>query len=149
MVLLVGQEDYDRLRPLSYPNTDVFLLCFSVVSPSSLQNVHDKWLPELEHHCPNVPVILVGTQSDLRANPRALNRLEQYKLKPIEQEEGERAARKIGAVKYVECSALTQQGLQDLFKEAILVAIDPQTALAGVRRRKKVKGQSSKKCALI
>lgn len=37
-----GQEDYDRLRPLSYPQTDVFLVCFSVVSPSSFENVREK-----------------------------------------------------------------------------------------------------------
>jgi small GTP-binding protein len=37
-----GQEDYDRLRPLSYPQTDVFLVCFSVVSPSSFENVKEK-----------------------------------------------------------------------------------------------------------
>ena len=37
-----GQEDYDRLRPLSYPQTDVFLVCFSVVSPSSYENVKEK-----------------------------------------------------------------------------------------------------------
>lgn len=40
--LLPGQEDYDRLRPLSYPQTDVFLVCFSVVSPSSFENVKEK-----------------------------------------------------------------------------------------------------------
>jgi len=37
-----GQEDYDRLRPLSYPQTDVFLVCFGVVSPSSFENVKEK-----------------------------------------------------------------------------------------------------------
>ena len=45
-----GQEDYDRLRPLSYPETDVFLVCFSVVSPSSFENVKEKWYPEIKHH---------------------------------------------------------------------------------------------------
>ena len=43
-----GQEDYDRLRPLSYPQTDVFLCCFAVVSPDSYNNVKDKWIPEVE-----------------------------------------------------------------------------------------------------
>lgn len=38
----VGQEDYDRLRPLSYPQTDVFLICFSLVSPPSFENVKTK-----------------------------------------------------------------------------------------------------------
>lgn len=55
-----GQEDYDRLRPLSYPQTDVFLICYSVVSPSSFDNVTSKWYPELKHHCPDAPIILVG-----------------------------------------------------------------------------------------
>ena len=58
-----GQEDYDRLRPLSYPQTDVFLVCFSVVNPSSYENVKEKWVPEILHHCQKTPFLLVGTQS--------------------------------------------------------------------------------------
>ena len=61
-----GQEDFDRIRHLSYPNSDVFLLAFSLVSPTSLENVESKWYPELQHHGPNVPIILVGTKLDLR-----------------------------------------------------------------------------------
>ena len=57
-----GQEDYDRLRPLSYPQTDVFLICFSVVSPSSFENVTSKWCPEIKHHCPDAPILLIGKQ---------------------------------------------------------------------------------------
>ena len=57
-----GQEDYDRLRPLSYPQTDVFLVCYSVVSPSSFENVKEKWVPEITHHCQRTPFLLVGTQ---------------------------------------------------------------------------------------
>lgn len=54
-----GQEDYDRLRPLSYPQTDVFLVCFSVTSPASFENVKEKWFPEVHHHCPGVPCLIV------------------------------------------------------------------------------------------
>ena len=61
-----GQEDYDRLRPLSYPDTDVILICFSIDSPDSFRNITDKWVPEVNHHCPNVPIILVGNKMDLR-----------------------------------------------------------------------------------
>merc|ERR1719187_2647882 len=63
-----GQEDYDRLRPLSYPQTDVFLVCLSVVSPSSFENVREKWVPEITHHCPKTPFLIVGTQIDLSPN---------------------------------------------------------------------------------
>ena len=61
-----GQEDFDRLRPLSYPGTDLVLICFSVVMPSSLENVEEKWLPEVKHYCPDAPLMLIGTQIDLR-----------------------------------------------------------------------------------
>ena len=54
-----GQEDYDRLRPLSYPQTDVFLVCFSVVSRSSFANLETKWVPEIAHHCPGTPFVYV------------------------------------------------------------------------------------------
>lgn len=61
-----GQEDYDRLRPLSYPDTDVILMCFSIDSPDSLENILEKWHPEVKHFCPNVPIVLVANKKDLR-----------------------------------------------------------------------------------
>src|ERR1041384_3270311 len=84
-----GQEDYDRLRPLSYPQTDVFLVCFSVVAPASFENVKEKvgfmfiflifdfffqWVPEIAHHCSKTPFLLVGTQVDLRDDPLMLEK---------------------------------------------------------------------------
>ncbi|KAH3873838.1 hypothetical protein DPMN_037078 [Dreissena polymorpha] len=75
-----GQEDYDRLRPLSYPNTDVFLICFSLVMPSSFENVQAKGLA---------------------------------------------LAKKVNAVKYLECSALTKTGLNTVFDEAIRAVLNP------------------------
>lgn len=61
-----GQLDYDSVRPMSYPQTDVFLMCFSVVDPDSLQNVRAKWCPELHRFSTSIPIILVGTKIDLR-----------------------------------------------------------------------------------
>jgi Ras-related C3 botulinum toxin substrate 1 len=107
-----GQEDYDRLRPLSYPQTDVFLVCFSIVNPSSFENVRAKWYPEVSHHCPNTPLILVGTKLDLREDPETLTKLEAKRQAPITYEQGMQMAKEIGAVKYMECSALTQKGLK-------------------------------------
>lgn len=64
--MLVGQEDYDRLRPLSYPDSNVILICFALDKPESLNNVQRKWIYELEQYCPQVPRILVGCKQDLR-----------------------------------------------------------------------------------
>ncbi|GKT53357.1 Ras family protein [Colletotrichum tofieldiae] len=112
-----GQEDYDRLRPLSYPQTDVFLVCFSVTSPASFENVREKWFPEVHHHCPGVPCLIVGTQVDLREDPSVREKLSKQKMSPVRKEDGERMAKDLGAVKYVECSALTQYKLKDVFDE--------------------------------
>ncbi|TVY31411.1 Cell division control protein-like protein [Lachnellula occidentalis] len=112
-----GQEDYDRLRPLSYPQTDVFLVCFSVTSPASFENVREKWFPEVHHHCPGVPCLIVGTQTDLRDDPSVRDKLGKQKMTPVRKEDGERMAKELGAVKYVECSALTQYKLKDVFDE--------------------------------
>ncbi|KAM6555078.1 hypothetical protein CsatB_015840 [Cannabis sativa] len=61
-----GQEGYNSLRPLSYHGTDVFILAFSLISKASYENVSKKWIPELKHFAPGVPIILVGTKLDLR-----------------------------------------------------------------------------------
>ncbi|KAG5266489.1 hypothetical protein AALO_G00232670 [Alosa alosa] len=74
-----GQDEFDKLRSFCYTNADVFLLCFSVVAPSSFQNVTEKWVPEIRRHCPRSPVILVGTQSDLREDVKVLIELAKYK----------------------------------------------------------------------
>lgn len=115
-----GQEDYDRLRPLSYPQTDVFLVCFSVTSPASFENVREKWLPEVRHHCPGVPCLIVGTQTDLRDDPSVRDKLSKQKMQPVQKSDGERMAKELGAVKYVECSALTQYKLKEVFDEVCL-----------------------------
>jgi small GTP-binding protein len=120
-----GQEDYDRLRPLSYPQTDVFLVCFSLVSPSSFENVRTKWLPEITHHAPGVPFILVGTKLDLREDPATLKKLSANNRYPITYAMGHQLAKELHAVKYLECSALTQKGLKTVFDEAIRTVLYP------------------------
>jgi cell division control protein 42 len=120
---VTGQEEYDRLRPLSYPLTDVFVVCFNVASPASFENVKEKWFPELHHHCPGVPRLIVGTQIDLREDPHTIDRLEQQQQRrPVSIEEGERLAHELGAFKYVECSALAMKGVDNVFDEVSLPA---------------------------
>ena len=118
-----GQEDYDRLRPLSYPDTDVILLCFSVDTPDSLLNAVDKWKPEMSHFCPGIPFVLVGNKKDLRDDEEVKLLLERYNQKPVTFEEGEEVAKKIGAVCYIESSAKTREGVREVFEAATLAAL--------------------------
>jgi small GTP-binding protein len=121
-----GQEDYDRLRPLSYPQTDVFLVCFSVIATSSFDNVKAKWIPEIQHHAPGVPLVLVGTKSDLRDDQEQISQLQAKGLIMVTKGAAEQMANEIGAAKYLECSALTQEGLKAVFDEAIRAALQPK-----------------------
>ena len=123
-----GQEDYDRLRPLSYPQTDVFLLCFAVNTPTSFDNIKNKWHPEIQHHAPGVPFILVGTKLDLRTNQDTLKQLEAKRQVPIKREQGEQLCAELKGSKYLECSALTQEGLKQVFDEAIRCVLTNQSA---------------------
>ncbi|ELR05780.1 hypothetical protein GMDG_01858 [Pseudogymnoascus destructans 20631-21] len=70
-----GQEEYDRLRPLSYPETDLLFVCFAIDCPNSLENVMDKWYPEVLHFCPYTPLVLVGLKSDLRTKRTCIDLL--------------------------------------------------------------------------
>ena len=127
-----GQEDYDRLRPLSYPDTDVILMCFSIDSPDSLENVPEKWTPEVRHFCPNVPIILVGNKKDLRNDPTTINELAKMKQKPVTAEEGLAVAEKINAHGYLECSAKTKEGVKEVFENATKASLS-------VKRKKRGK----------
>ncbi|XP_065143285.1 ras homolog family member Gb [Paramisgurnus dabryanus] len=121
-----GQEEYDRLRTLSYPQTNVFIICFSISSPPSYENVKHKWHPEVTHHCPSVPILLVGTKSDLRNDADVLKKLKEQNQAPITLQQGQALARQIHAVKYMECSALNQDGIKDVFAEGVRAFLCPQ-----------------------
>ena len=107
-----GQEDYDRLRPLSYPDSHVILICFAVDSPDSLDNVQEKvsrahhaillaiilgiylltsspsqWISEVLHFCPGLPIILVGCKMDLRRDQKTLEELHKTSQKPVTPEQ--------------------------------------------------------------
>jgi len=120
-----GQEDYDRLRPLSYPSTDIFLICFSLVTPVSFNNVKSKWAQEVTHHCPDAKILLVGTKCDLKDDKEIVDKLAKDGQSPIGQSQGENMAREIKAIGYMECSALTQKGLKNVFDEAIKAVVFP------------------------
>lgn len=117
-----GQEEYDRLRPLSYPGADVVLLCFSTVSQASYDAIRDKWAPEVNHYIHEVPHLLVGTKIDLREaqhpDPNS------GKFEPITLEMGQSMAKQIKAAKYLEVSSKTRQGLEEVFAQAIDLVLE-------------------------
>jgi Ras-related C3 botulinum toxin substrate 1 len=124
-----GKED--RLRPLAYRQADIFLLCFSISSPSSFENITAKWYPELEYHCPNVPFLIVGTKLDLRDDPSTIERLAEKKLAPLSIEQGLELAKHLGAFKYLECSALNLENMPEVFTNAIRAVIGTSNSKGG------------------
>ncbi|KAK5577825.1 hypothetical protein RB653_002773 [Dictyostelium firmibasis] len=129
-----GQEDYDRLRPLSYPYTDVFLICFSIISSASLENVTTKWYPEITHHAPGVPIILVGTKQDIRNDKESIGKLRERNIELVPYEKGLQKAKEINAI-YLEASALTQIGLKNVFDQCIRSAISPTKSVKIPKKR--------------
>jgi len=110
-----GQEDYDRLRPLSYPDTDVILICYDISNQDSCDNITEKWYPEVKHFCPNVPIILCGLKKDLRARENA--------DKCVSTKAGELLSMQIQAAGFAECSALTNDGVERVFQMATTSAL--------------------------
>ncbi|KAF2764979.1 ras GTPase [Teratosphaeria nubilosa] len=124
-----GQEEYDRLRPLSYPETDLLFVCFAIDCPNSLENVLDKWYPEVLHFCPTTPIILCGLKSDLRSKRTCIELLKAQGLTPITQQQGRAVAEKMGAM-YMECSSKEMSGVHEIFDTAIDIAVRGQDQLA-------------------
>ena len=138
-----GQEGYARIRTLSYPKTDIFLLCFSVANYPSYMNVKDRWHTEIRHHCPDVPIILVGTKIDLRTDQETVEELTKAGKQPIIAQEGIQMAQEIGAIKYLECSALTRQGLKNVFDEALT------TVVCASNKTHRSKATAKSKCSIL
>ncbi|XP_028319079.1 rho-related GTP-binding protein RhoF isoform X1 [Gouania willdenowi] len=136
-----GQEDYDRLRPLSYTEANLILVCFDVTNPTSFENVLIKWYPEVKHFCQQTPVILIGCKTDLRTDKECARKLKAMNLAPITYSQGEETRQQMNAALYLECSAKYQENVDDIFREAT------KTALAF--RRKKQISKRKRRCVLL
>lgn len=90
-----------------------------------MENIKSKWVPEVRHHCPDTPIVLVGTKKDLRDDPEFIKILEEKDQKPITYKEGEQMKQDVGAADFGECSARTQDGLRDIFNKCIAVVLEP------------------------
>lgn len=125
-----GQEEFDRLRSLSYDDTHAIMLCFSVDSPDSLENVETKWVGEIAENCPGVKLVLVALKCDLREQTDADDEEGQQGEKPalINYDQGLKVAEKIRALRYLECSAMKNRGVNEAFTEAARVALTVKNA---------------------
>jgi small GTP-binding protein len=122
-----GPEDYDRLRPLAYPNTKVFVICYDVQNEYSLENIKSKWIPEITYHCPNTPYIIVANKIDLREDENLIQKMKKSKETMVTYETGYNFAIKNGSKYYCECSAKTQQGLKNVYETIVKVYEEKNT----------------------
>ncbi|EEQ35067.1 RHO4 protein [Microsporum canis] len=134
-----GQEEYDRLRPLSYPETDLLFVCFAIDCPVSLENVMDKWYPEVIHFCPTTPLILVGLKSDLRTNRTCIDFLKAQGLTPVTPQQGQAVAERMGAT-YVECSSKQMLGVDEVFELAVNTVIGVEESVWNPKDSSRPKG---------
>ncbi|KAB5547274.1 small GTPase superfamily [Coniochaeta sp. 2T2.1] len=129
-----GQEEFDRLRSLSYDDTDLIMLCYSVDSKDSLENVESKWVGEIADNCPGVKLVLVALKCDLRENAdededgaagggSGADGGPREKKPMINYDQGLEVARRINASRYLECSAMRNRGVNEAFTEAARVAL--------------------------
>lgn len=128
-----GQEEFDRLRSLSYDDTDLIMLCYSVDSKDSLENVESKWQSEIADNCPGVKIVLVALKCDLREaveedeDGAGVTNTEdgapREKKPMISYDQGLEVARRIKASRYLECSAMRNRGVNEAFTEAARVAL--------------------------
>ena len=98
-------------------------MCFSIDSPDSLENIPEKWTPEVRHFCPTVPIVLVGNKKDLRFDDVTRRELAKSKQEPVKTEDGRAMAEKIGAYAYLECSAKLNEGAREVFETATRAAL--------------------------
>lgn len=140
-----GQEEFDRLRSLSYSDTHCIMLCFSIDSPDSLENVQTRWAGEIADHCDGVKLVLVALKCDLRSNEDPEEQLQNEdesfnpystggaggssgnpygKKRLISYDEGLAVAKKVGALRYLECSAKKNRGVNEAFSEAARCALN-------------------------
>jgi len=119
-----GAQEFKELRPLSYPGTDAFIVCYSILDEESLKAVTAIWIPEINEHCAGVPIILVGTKIDLRTKKEVVEQYHKEGKKLLTAEDGQAVSDDIDAVRFIECSALTQENLPEVFTETIRAVIN-------------------------
>ena len=128
-----GHGEYERIHIMNhYPGTDILLICFSIISKSSMERVKEKWIKHREMYMTDVPFILIGTKIDLRYDEDVIQKVGHV----VTHQQGQELAAEIGADEYMECSALKQKGL-DKIMEAICKLYLKSRGLGTYNKRKK------------
>ncbi|NXP88069.1 RHOH protein, partial [Passerina amoena] len=112
-----GSDAFKGIRPLSYQQADVVLMCYSVANHNSFLNLRNKWISEIRSHLPRIPVLVVATQTDQRD-------MGPYSSSCISPIDGKRLAQDVRAKGYLECSALSNRGVQQVFEYAVRTAVN-------------------------
>ncbi|KAI9840253.1 MAG: Rho GTPase [Thelocarpon superellum] len=147
-----GQEEFDRLRSLSYDDTHAIMLCFSVDSKDSLENIESKWVGEIAENCAGVKLVLVALKCDLREKhsddddelQHGANGSRREEKDMIDYQQGLEVARRIQALRYLECSAMRNRGVNEAFTEAARVALSVKGPSNGTG-----KGSRASKCVVM
>ena len=142
-----GHDKYDQIRPLCYPDTDVFVICFSLIDGTTFNRVRTKWQEEVKRYSKNdIPILLVGTKLDLRDDKKSdmcdknnreniVTEQPQY-VEKIFFQDGTSMAEIIGAEKYIECSALDNKSMEGVFEAAVNMVLS--RASLYTKKRKKL-----------
>ncbi|XP_077380772.1 rho-related GTP-binding protein RhoH [Festucalex cinctus] len=131
-----GQDNLRQIRPRSYQQADVVLVCYSVANRNSLANVRSKWMAEVRENLPTVPVLVVGTHTDLRESGSLRGGC-------VSAAEGRRVAQEVHAKGYLECSSLTKRGVEQVFECAV------RTAMSHSRKRARRRMFSMNQCKVF
>ena len=121
-----GSETYEEMRPLSYTSTDCFMITFSVTDEESFHKIKTYWINEIKENCgdPNPRILLIGTKSDSRKNEKVKELMKKQNMEFVSESAMKQMAKEIGARGYIECSALTQNNLSEVFEMAAMIALD-------------------------
>ena len=136
------QDEYRRFRETFCVKTDIFLVCFSVAEPETLENVRQKWLTEIRILTPKTPFVLVGLKTDLRDDVEIVAKLKENDQKPISMLQGIKMAKSFGAKEYTECSSLNDVGVKRVFETAVIVLDQEKEKQQPKNKNSKRKSQS-------
>jgi len=145
-----GSTNFDSVRPLSYSEADVFLVCFSISEPISLYNVKSHWFQEIRKHS-NAPIVLCGCMADLRQDQPTIQHLAKMGRSPVSVEQALTVSKQMEAAGYVETRSLqSYQETMEAFKLAAVASLEvspPAPSLPLRERPPSAASQESRRCA--